>query len=416
MEDIIVGDTIFDGNGIPTKVQHVSQIHYNPCYKITFDNNSTLVCDHEHKWVINKFIGSSKKEGSKRINVEMLTTDIFEYYKNNTLKLAVAINPIKIENDIELLIDPYILGTWLADGCRSGGTVTCLNDKVWDEIKKRGHTISHNHNRNNDKAESRTIYGLRSNIIKLGLLNNKHIPDIYLRASYKQRLDLLRGYMDGDGHLNICRKRCDMRTTSLKQAQDIQTLVHSLGYKCTILPYKTKGFGKENIQAYALSFRMKESCFLSRNFNYSDIINYTSKNNFNYIKSIEMIDTVPTKCLAVESEDHTYLAGKCLIKTHNTNKEIKTTNGYWQYDKETKKKYYVGNYMLEPLSHLEDCNLNHYKLQISTYAWMLEQEGYIVKDVAFTHLNEMYRFAYMKEEVEAMLGVAYEDKDYLNMI
>ena len=104
------------------------------------------------------------------------------------------------------------------------------------------------------------------------------------------------------------------------------------------------------------------------------------------------------------------------VDDHKTNKEIKTTNGYWQYDKETKKKYWKGNYMLEPLSHLECCNYNHYRLQISTYAWMLEQEGYIVKNVSFTHLNEQYRFEYLKTEVESMLGVIPEDKDYLNMI
>lgn len=104
------------------------------------------------------------------------------------------------------------------------------------------------------------------------------------------------------------------------------------------------------------------------------------------------------------------------VDDFKTNGKINLTNGYWKHDKETGKKSFVGSYMLAPVDHLQDCNYNHYRLQISTYAWMLEQEGYIVKDVAFTHLNEMYRFAYMKEEVEAMLGVIPEDKDYLNMI
>ena len=36
------------------------------------------------------------------------------------------------------------------------------------------------------------------------------------------------------------------------------------------------------------------------------------------IKSIEEIESVPTKCIAVESETHSYLAGKTLIPTHNT--------------------------------------------------------------------------------------------------
>lgn len=52
MLEIEKGDIIFDGEGKLTTVVNVSEIHYNPCYKITFDTNDSVVCDHEHKWVI----------------------------------------------------------------------------------------------------------------------------------------------------------------------------------------------------------------------------------------------------------------------------------------------------------------------------------------------------------------------------
>ena len=65
--------------------------------------------------------------------------------------------------------------------------------------------------------------------------------------------------------------------------------------------------------------------------------------------------------------------------------------------------------MKSPLKHLDDCNYNHYRLQISTYAWMLEQEGYVVRSTRFTHLNKVYDFEYMKHEVELMLGLEEQD-------
>lgn len=99
------------------------------------------------------------------------------------------------------------------------------------------------------------------------------------------------------------------------------------------------------------------------------------------------------------------------VDDYKTNKEIKQTSGYWKWV--DGKKSFVGSYMLPPVDHLMDCNYNHYKLQISTYAWMLEQEGYIIKNVSFTHLNEQYRFDYLKKEVEAMLGYT---PDYDNLI
>lgn len=77
------------------------------------------------------------------------------------------------------------------------------------------------------------------------------------------------------------------------------------------------------------------------------------------------------------------------IDDYKTNTKIKTSN-YFQK-------------MNYPLNHLDDCNWNHYRLQISTYAWMLEQFGFQVRNTAFTHYNKMYKFDYMKSEVENML-------------
>ncbi len=392
MNDIQEGDIIFDGKGLPTKVKHVSKIHYNPCFKIIFDNNSELICDHEHRWVISKLINNSKKKKKyNRENIEMTTEEIYNYYKNNDLKLAIEINKLQNINKTSLPISPYILGLWLADGNRTCGSITCTNNDIWEEIKNRGYELSNNHN-DDTKAGSRTIYNIYPFLKELNLLSNKHIPDIYLRSSYEDRLDLLRGYMDGDGHYNRKRNRYVMQTTSFNQAEDVQTLVCSLGYKCSIIKYKAKGFGK-NVNAYSVSFRMKENPFIIRNKEVEKIVNYNYKNNFNYIKSIERVNTVPTKCIAVESNEKTYLVGNSLIMTHNTNKKIKKSNFF------EKMKY--------PLSSLDCCNYNHYRLQISSYAWLLEQAGYTVRNLSFTHINQPYEFEYMKDEVENMMNDFY---------
>lgn len=84
------------------------------------------------------------------------------------------------------------------------------------------------------------------------------------------------------------------------------------------------------------------------------------------------------------------------IDDYKTNKKIATSSIFGK--------------MLDPLSHLDDCNYNHYRLQISTYAWLLEQENYVIRNTGFTHLNKKYIFPYMKEEVELMLGISKFDK------
>lgn len=79
------------------------------------------------------------------------------------------------------------------------------------------------------------------------------------------------------------------------------------------------------------------------------------------------------------------------IDDYKTNKEIKKSN---QFEK-----------MLSPLDSLDNCNYNHYRLQIGLYAWMLEQHGYDVKGISINHDGNHMRMRYnsIKRHVEKML-------------
>lgn len=382
IEDIKKDDIIFDGNGFPTKVVNVSSIHYNPCYKLTFDTGDVLIADHEHRWVLTERKGTNSYK-----NKEYTTEQIYCNFSNFTKKKLprVEIKPIVLP-EVNLPIDPYVLGLWLADGNRTCGTITCVNPNIWKEVINRGYTISENHNLNYNKAESRTIYNIRKYLVDLNLLNNKHIPPIYLRSSFNQRLDLLRGLMDGDGHYNKSRKRCVMSTTKEWQCNEVSSLISSLGFKPTIIKAKGKGFG-EVFNKYDVCFSPDINPFLVRNQHIT--FSKSKYSNYRLITKIEPIDTVPTICLAVDSKDKTYLAGINLIKTHNTNKKISKTNFFGK--------------MLFPLDYLDCCNYHHYRLQISTYAWLLEKAGFIPRYIGFTHINTPYRFDYNPKEVELML-------------
>ena len=64
--------------------------------------------------------------------------------------------------------------------------------------------------------------------------------------------------------------------------------------------------------------------------------------------------------------------------------------------------------MKDPLGHLDCCNYNHYRLQISMYAKLLEKAGFIPRHLGFRHLNTAYRFDYMKKEVESIMPNYYD--------
>ena len=166
----------------------------------------------------------------------MTSEEIYNYLKNNkkseTYYIPKILNPKPLNcEEKELPIDPYVLGAWLGDGSKAAGLVTqAKGSAVWDEIERRGYSLSSNDQHNPDRAnvEMRTIYGLSTELRKLGLLNNKHIPDIYQRASFEQRLDLLRGFMDTDGYFHPKRKRFVMSTGQEWQKNDLVKLLAAL--------------------------------------------------------------------------------------------------------------------------------------------------------------------------------------------
>ena len=112
---------------------------------------------------------------------------------------------------------------------------------------------------------------------------------------------------------------------------------------------------------------------------------------------------VPTQCIQVDSPSHTYLAGYSCIVTHNTNKKIDQKAGFNTATKSTTKMKY-------PLNNLDDSNFWHYSMQLSTYAWILQQINpeFVIKDLIIVHYDHsgnetIYHCDYLKKEVERML-------------
>ena len=410
MKDLNIGDKVFDKDGKLCSVTAKSGIHHNPCYKITFDNSESIIADHEHRWFISFSTSKNSKYHGEYIH-KVMTTEELSWYLDSIKDHKISTNIPKILNvspiDMEykeLPIDPYVLGCWLGDGSKSCGVITQSKDsKLWEEITNRGYSLGDNliHDENRKGTESRTVFGLITKLKELNLINNKHIPDLYLRASYSQRLDLLRGLMDTDGYYHIKRHRYIMNTDSEWQARDLVKLLGTLGIKPTLFNATNKCNGKE--------FKGWNVCFNSMTISPFLIRNQTiqkpkmDKCSFRIIKSVEACETVETQCIAVDSPSHTYCFGYTMIPTHNTNKKIDLKAGYNTQTKSSAK-------MKFPLNNLDDANFYHYTLQLSTYAWMLQKinPNFIIKDLILNHYdhngnNTLYHCDYLKADVERML-------------
>lgn len=404
--DLQEGDSIFDKDGNPTKILHKSEVHYNPCYKITFDNGDTIVADHEHRWEISfSTTKTSKYHGEYRTQV-MTTEEIANYLENlpekrTSYDIPKIVNPrpLNLENK-ELPIDPYVLGCWLGDGSKQCGAIINETNNVLEEIQRRGYNLGDDISAE-DRTSTYTILGIYGKLKELNLINNKHIPDIYQRASYEQRLDLLRGLMDTDGYYNPKRKRFVMETSQKWQCYDFIKLLASLGIKSTKFDIIKKLNGKE-FHEYSINFSTRGlNPFLMRN----QEIEYPTRDACTYrnIDKVELVETVPTQCLEVDSPSHTFLCTNKMIVTHNTNKEIKTKSFFNNKTKASVKMKY-------PLNNLDDVNYWHYTLQLSTYAYMIQKLNpeFQIEDLVLVHFDHddnmtVYHLPYLKDEVIKML-------------
>lgn len=297
MGDLKVGDVVFDQYGQQTKVTAKSTQKFKECYEIIFDDTSKAVCDDEHYWKLAD--GSVVQIGDLKIGDCINVAEPLRYDKKS------------------LPIDPYVLGIWLGDGRSRRG-----------EIKSRGFKVGENLEKREVNCESRTVYGLTTELRKLGLLDNKHIPNLYLQAGYEQRLALLQGLMDSDGSVNTTRKQCVFMNCNKQLSSDVKELLLSLGQRPLLSDVHAEGFGVTT-RAYPVSFRaiginpfrlpLKKSKL--------DIAWGPGNSDKRRIVSIEKIETKLTQCISVDSEDHTYLCTENMIPTHNTGKRLNWATG-----------------------------------------------------------------------------------------
>lgn len=350
MGDIKQGDVIFDENGNTCNVVIVEPITTDITYLLKFSDGSEIVAGSSHRWLtetladrqaIARRTGEYREKrrrnrplrglgkrpdlairNSQKKHVYLdapaptikTTQEIVDtlYVRNRVNHSIPVCKPINLPPQ-NLLIDPYVLGAWLGDGTSKSGQITGLDVEIFDEIKKAGYVVT-------DHAEikHKGILGLQTKLKALGVFGNKHIPVQYLRASVEQRLSLLQGLMDTDGHCDA-RGHCEFTNTNKTLIEHVHELVCSLGIKVAITEGVAKLNGNDYGAKYRLVFITDLPVFrLPRKLKRQKRDGFRGTHNRRYIIAAERIESIPMRCIAVDSPSHLYLAGKSFIPTHNT--------------------------------------------------------------------------------------------------
>lgn len=147
-----------------------------------------------------------------------------------------------------LAIDPYFLGLWLGDGNTSSASITSADEEISDylsgyaklleltlvKIKEKSKAFKLSITRGNKFGGSQA-FSLQKLLSKCGVLNSKHIPKEYKINSRENRLKLLAGLLDSDGHHTKNKYPYFDYITKLKVlADDVNFLASSLGFQVSV--------------------------------------------------------------------------------------------------------------------------------------------------------------------------------------
>ncbi len=336
MGELALGDALASIDGKPSIVSGVFPQGIKPTYTVSFSDGRSTRCCAEHLWRVMY----RDWEQPKVLNTEKLIDMLGKVRYKNRLWIDSVSGDFGHQN--ELPIDPWILGCLLGDGGLTGsGSVklSSASQELLDRMQERlpedmelthagqyDYRVVQKH-----RGRVKGVQGLVANPMRVALQalglsgassEEKFIPEIYLLAGKEQRLDMLRGLIDTDGWVEKWGS-IRLSTASQQMAQDVATLVRSLGGWCAVhmkQPHFTNGRGERvaGLPAYVCSIAHPDP---------QSLMLMTDKRNRAQperarqkrptVSSITAYGQEPCQCISVSHPSHLYVTDDYVV-THNT--------------------------------------------------------------------------------------------------
>lgn len=316
VRDVQVGDQLFGSDGRIYPVLGKSPVFNDSrAFAFTFACGDTVVCSEGHLWNVD---ARGRKGGV--MTAKDITMSCKEGREQRPVFRVRTADPLELP-DRQLPIPPYVLGAWLGDGNTDAEGFACglLDDELLDNLRAEGFNLSQRHPSNPMRC---TIYGLRGLLYKLGVANNKHIPQQYLRSSYTQRLALLQGLMDTDGTVSYNRgmRPCSYGSSLKPLASQVLELVNTLGMRGNLSESRAVFNGEDYGPCWNVAFYPGDLDVFRLSRKRQRLIGATvaERQHWRTIRKAEYVGHTPTQCLTIASPDHLFLAGKHFIATHNS--------------------------------------------------------------------------------------------------
>lgn len=323
LKDIQDGDRIIGSDGKAVTVLKAHEIHFpERAYDIKFRSGDIINAGGEHLWTI-----QTAHDITRGVTRVVDTDDLFARVSTSKKSLYIprVLRP-DFENNVELPLDPYILGIWLGDGHSYAPRFTTEDADVVQSITEwaiaNGGSVTVDKHQNAGNATTYYVKGLYAPLRKLDLFNRgkesfaKHIPEIYLTASYADRLELLRGIMDTDGcHHSGCTAVFVQKEGRL--CTDVIALIQSLGGWPSVSRTYPGELDRRGAKYYQIAFSIFDNPFKLES-KADKWIAPQRRVDRQKIVSITPTPITLMRCLTVDAADGLFCVGHSFTLTHNT--------------------------------------------------------------------------------------------------
>lgn len=309
--DLQIGDELASVDGAPSVVTGVYPQGVLEMYTITFVDGRQVECCGEHLWTVQ----SSKFDGQRTVSTLKIAEMMGRKRYQGRLSIPLVSGDFGAGN---VTADPWLLGVLIGDGCLTQAIRFSTPDShILGRIRATLPDYSVSHCGRYDYRittprgqENPLLDSLRG----LGLIGKKScekfIPAEYLDAPKAVRLELLRGLMDTDGWVEKTGAMC-YATSSRQLADDIRTLVWSLGGVCSMACVETT-----HLDSYRLYIRLDDP---------ANAVTLPKKKERavrvkpvrNTIAKIEKAGREECQCISVSHPSRLYVTNDYIV-THNT--------------------------------------------------------------------------------------------------
>jgi hypothetical protein len=257
VQDVKVGDLLMGPDSKSRRVISLARGEDN-LYRVTPKKGEPYIVNEAHILSLKATNGAKHSAGINDGSV--VNISVADYLqKSKSFRHVMKGYRVGVEfPERALAIEPYFMGLWLGDGHSWGQSITSVDPECIAYLQGYADGLGLNLTSTvwNNRAPNHNISGtmgkvnaVRSGLRNYGVLNNKHIPQVFKANSRENRLQLLAGLIDSDGSVNA--NGYDLVFKVEQLARDTAFVARSLG----LAAYVTE---TRNQQAPITVFRFRD--------------------------------------------------------------------------------------------------------------------------------------------------------------